>query len=258
VRKPFIIANWKLNKLAPEVRAFCEALPNALGEIKDGLQKQFQVGIAPQTLHLDLVQRLVLGQKIEVAAQNSANHIWGAFTGEVSPASLKEMGIVWTLLGHSERRHVYQESLSLVKERYKTAVQEKLGVVLCVGEKLEERESNKTFEIIEAQLAPLKEMLPSNEESLVIAYEPVWAIGTGKTATSQQAQEVHLFIRGWMAKNLKIDAQKVRVLYGGSVKPENSAELMACPDVDGLLVGSASLDVRVFAEIIRNGLRSRF
>ena len=250
-RKPLFIANWKMNKLHSEVAAFVPAF----SEATESFAGQCERVLAPTFVHLSELKKLVQGSKIEVAAQNCGASKSGAFTGEVSPVMLKDLGVKWVILGHSERRHVYKESDELVNGRLKAALEEGLTPVFCVGEKLEERKAGQTFSVIERQLQGVKGFSEASLKDLVIAYEPVWAIGTGENATPAQAQEVHAFIRLWLAKNISSTfANRARILYGGSVKAENSSQLMTMEDVDGLLVGGASLDPLSFGEIVKKGL----
>jgi triosephosphate isomerase len=245
-----------MNKKSRESTEFLSLFP---GLIQDLAATAYEVAIAPQMALIELVARQLLGKPIAVAAQNCGTARSGAFTGEVSPALLKELGVRWVILGHSERRHVFHEPDALVLARLKAAWEEGLKPVLCVGEQLADRKAGKAFEVVANQLGILRE--PGLEdgiwEDLVIAYEPVWAIGTGENATPQQAEEVQFFIREWLAKHFPGAANRVRVLYGGSVKAENAASLMSQPSVDGLLVGNASLDATTFAGVVRNGLMSR-
>jgi triosephosphate isomerase (TIM) len=257
-RTPIFAANWKMNKMVSEVEAYVSDLSKRLsaGPRKPG--KDYQVLVAPPATHLQTLVRVAAGKAIEPCAQNCGTEKAGAFTGEISPAVLKEIGCNWTLLGHSERRHVFKETDEMVAKRMKAALAEGLKVVLCVGEKIEERRAQRTFDVVGTQLYILKQLMTDNAwPSLVVAYEPVWAIGTGETATPEQAQEVHAFIRGWFSEQgWSRQAADLRLLYGGSVNPANSASLMEKSDVDGLLVGGASLDSGKFAELTLNGLGS--
>jgi len=252
-RKPLFIANWKMNKLSNEVSAFVSPFQEAI----QSLTKNCEVVLAPVSVYLSKLSELTRSTSIQVAAQNCGAAKSGAFTGEISPLMLKDLGVKWVILGHSERRHVFKEDDALVNARLKAALEEGLLPVFCVGEKLEERKSGQTFTVIERQLKGLKEISDNNLNGLTIAYEPVWAIGTGENATPAQAQEVHAFIRKWLSKNISSTfADRTRILYGGSVKADNSSQLMAMEDVDGLLVGGASLDPLSFGEIVKKGLNS--
>lgn len=182
-----------------------------------------------------------LPENVGVAAQNCYKVAKGAFTGEISPAMIKDLGCEWVILGHSERRHVFGESDQLISEKVGHALESGLKVIPCIGEKLDERESNRTEEVVFSQM---KALLPNIKDwtNVVIAYEPVWAIGTGKTASPEQAQDVHAKLRGWLKDNVSADvANSVRIIYGGSVSPSNCAELAKMGDIDGFLVGGASL-----------------
>lgn len=251
MRTPLFVANWKMNKTAADAREFFHSFPQ---KVRDLAGSQAEVAIAPQPLHLALALEVLKGTTIRVACQNSGTAAWGAYTGENSPVALKELGVEWTILGHSERRWVFHEDSKLIAARVKAALEAGLKPILCVGERLVDRKEGKTFTVLEEQLGILESVDPHR---LVIAYEPVWAIGTGETATPLQAQEAQAFIRQWVHDRFsEATAQKLRILYGGSAKADNAALLMAEPDVDGLLVGGASLDPLGFAELVRNGVRS--
>ncbi len=248
-RKPLIAGNWKMYltraeavKLASAVAASCKGLTDR------------EVMIAPAFTSLAAVNEAVAGTDapIRVAAQNVAWEEQGAYTGEISPPMLQDVGVDMVILGHSERRHVFGEDNALVNRRLVGALQFGLTPILCVGETLEEREQGNTFKTVEEQLSKgLQEVQVNQMQQVVLAYEPVWAIGTGKTATKEQAQEVHAFIRNALvALYEKTLADSVRILYGGSVKPENIDSLMAQPDIDGALVGGAALQAESFARII--------
>lgn len=210
--------------------------------------------VCPTYIVLPVVHDVLLESNIGLGAQNLFWEDSGAYTGEVSAPILKSIGVEYVIIGHSERRQYFGETDETVNKKIKAALNHELSPIVCVGEKLEERESDKTFEVIETQLrGGLKDFTSEEMEKIVLAYEPVWAIGTGKTATPEQAQEVHHFIRTVLEKMFDADvAQTVRIQYGGSVKPENSAELMSQPDIDGALVGGASLKADSFSEIIKN------
>jgi triosephosphate isomerase len=177
----------------------------------------------------------------------------GAYTGEISPVMLKETGVKRVMIGHSERRHIFGEDDNLIAHKVLSAFHHGIMPIVCIGEKLDERENNKTFEVIDTQLSKgLTELSEDFLKDIVIAYEPVWAIGTGMTATPAQAQDVHFFIRSWFEKKINLSvAKKIRILYGGSVTPDNIKSLMDCPDVDGALVGGASLKNDLFTKIIK-------
>jgi len=212
------------------------------------LDENTEVVISPPALYL-LLCREHLRKGIEVAAQNVFDRPNGAFTGEISTSQLKDSGITWALVGHSERRTVLGEKDDFIASKTKAALGEGLGVILCIGETLEQREANKTIDVVTAQLNAVASST-KDWSKIVIAYEPVWAIGTGKVATTEQAQEVHAEIRSWLSKTVSSDAaEKTRVIYGGSVSEKNCRELAKQPDIDGFLVGGASLKP-AFVDII--------
>jgi triosephosphate isomerase len=246
-RKPLIAGNWKMHLNRTEAVALAQAVAAASTGLTDR-----EVMVAPSYLSLAAVKEAVTDSPVRVAAQNVAWEEQGAFTGEVSPPMLQDVGADMVIIGHSERRHVFGEDDVMINRRLRGALQFGLSPILCVGETLEEREQEKTFTVIEEQLRQgLKDVQADQMEQVVVAYEPVWAIGTGKTATKEQAQEVHAFIRSTLAVLYeKTLADSVRILYGGSVKPENIDSLMAQPDVDGALVGGAALQAESFARII--------
>jgi triosephosphate isomerase len=230
-----IAGNWKLFKGTAETEVFCRALRNAdLGDV--------DVVVCPSFTSLVAAVGILAGTDVGVFAQNVHWAAEGAFTGEISTAMLRELGVYGTIVGHSERRQYFGETDETVAQRVRAALDAGLDVIACVGETESEREAGETEAVLERQLAVLEP-----DDKLVLAYEPVWAIGTGKTATPELAQEAHAFIKS------RLD---LPVLYGGSVKPENAAELCAQPDVDGALVGGASLDVESFATICRAASRS--
>jgi len=209
-----------------------------------------EVVCAPPTIYLDFCQNFA-ASNIQIAAQNCHDQPKGAFTGAISPEMVKDLNIPYVILGHSERRTVFNESNELIGEKVKRALEVGLKVILCVGEQLEEREANETMKVVVEQLQPAVAGI-KNWDDVVIAYEPVWAIGTGKTASPEQAQETHEQIRNWLKENVSESvAQGVRIMYGGSVKKANAAELAACPDIDGFLVGGASL-LPEFVDIINS------
>ncbi len=251
-RRPIFAANWKMNKTAREAKLYCAEF-SALGidpSIAD-------VVICPPFTALDSV-RTSLPQTIGVGAQNSSNHLSGAFTGEISIGMVAETGCSHVIVGHSERRALFNESPALLSEKLDRVIECGLHAIFCVGETLADREANLTQQVLLSQLQgslkPILSELSTRWTQLTIAYEPVWAIGTGKVATVDQAQDAHHFIRSTLSGLLGPQAGKgIRIQYGGSVKPDNVKELMAQPDIDGALVGGASLDPRSFYEIIKNG-----
>lgn len=236
-RKFFVGGNWKMNGS----KASVDELVKMLNE--KGRNPKTEVVVSPPAIYLAHV-REKLHKDIGVAAQNCYKVEKGAFTGEISPAMIKDVGCHWVILGHSERRHVLMESDAFIGEKVAHALASGLSLIPCIGEKLEEREANKTEEVCFRQMKAIADNIKNVADwsRVVIAYEPVWAIGTGKVATPAQAQEAHKSVRGWIEKHVSADVAKhVRILYGGSVTAENCAELARQPDVDGFLVGGASL-----------------
>ncbi|MCS7184999.1 MAG: triose-phosphate isomerase, partial [bacterium] len=211
------------------------------------------VVLAPTFTNLETVKRVIDGTKILLAAQNVCWEEKGAFTGEVSPIQLKDVGCDYVIIGHSERRNYFKESDEIINKKLKSVFLNSMVPILCIGEKLEERENNKTFEVLDEQISKALETIPEDWVSkMVIAYEPVWAIGTGRNATPFQAQEAHSFIRGRIRRMFSVDAADVvRIIYGGSITPENFMDIVRQPDVDGGLVGGASLDIEKFTKIIK-------
>ena len=221
---------------------------------------QVEVVLCPPFTALGRVGELLKGSPIQLGAQNVHWEAKGAFTGEISASMLKELGCRWCVIGHSERRQFFGESDSTVRRRVQTALANELQVILCVGETLQQRQAGKTWAVLESQLqGGLEGVEPKTAASrLVIAYEPVWAIGTGVNATAAQAQEVHTLIRNWLARRFApVVAQTVRIQYGGSVKADNAREILIEPDVDGALVGGASLDAKGFASIVQSAAAAK-
>ncbi|MBM4379755.1 MAG: triose-phosphate isomerase [Deltaproteobacteria bacterium] len=248
-RRPVVAGNWKMHKTAAEAQALARELRNALGVVRD----QVEVVLAPPFTALYPVGKALEDSNLYLAAQNCHAEAQGAFTGEVSAPMLKDVGCRYVILGHSERRQLFGETDEGVNRKVKAVFAAGLLPIVCVGETLQEREGGRTLEVVSRQLAGgLAGLDAAAAARAVIAYEPVWAIGTGKTATSAQAQEVHAHIRGWVAQAFgKEVAAAVRIQYGGSVKPDNAAELLGQPDVDGALVGGASLKAADFAAIVK-------
>ncbi|KAF2453631.1 Triosephosphate isomerase [Lineolata rhizophorae] len=243
-RKFFVGGNFKMNGTISSIKGIIDNLNNAK------LDPETEVVIAPPSAYL-LLAREHLRQGIEVAAQNVFDKPNGAFTGEISVEQLKDLGITWTLVGHSERRVLLQEEDSFVASKTKAAVDGGLGVILCCGESLEQREAGKTIDVVTSQLKAVADKV-SDWSKIVIAYEPIWAIGTGKVATTEQAQEVHAEIREWLKKEVSPEAaDNTRILYGGSVSDKNCVDLTKQPDIDGFLVGGASLKP-AFIDIINS------
>jgi triosephosphate isomerase (TIM) len=248
-RKYLMAANWKMNLSLDDARALIIAIKRTETDFNT-----VDVLIAPPFTALALAYELLAETDIFIAGQNMHWETGGAFTGEISPLMLKEAGCTHVILGHSERRSLFYESSAAVNKKAIAAINAKLTPIVCIGESLSEREDGKTFDIIKTQLNESLEDFRAHErihEELILAYEPVWAIGTGKTATPAQAQEVHSFIRNWVTENIGSDmAQDIRILYGGSVKPDNIKELMEQTDIDGALIGGASLKADSFISII--------
>ncbi|KAJ6228705.1 triosephosphate isomerase [Anaeramoeba flamelloides] len=243
-RKPFIGGNWKLNGS----KKFIAEMSKVFNEAELDSEK-VDVCIAPPFVYLETLRNALRKDWI-VSAQNCTEKPKGAFTAEISVGMLQDIGIDWVILGHSERRHIYKESHELIGEKTKKALENGMSVIFCIGETREEREKNLTNQVLIEQLAPIKDI--PDWSNIVIAYEPVWAIGTGLVATPAQAEEAHLFLRGWFSENISTDvSEKLRIIYGGSVKPQNSTELIKKPNVDGFLVGGASLQPG-FVEIVKN------
>ncbi len=249
MRKPIIAGNWKLNNTEKEAVDLVTALRNNLNNVTE-----VDIVVCPVFTVLPVVHDVLLESNIGLGAQNVFWEDSGAFTGEISAPLLKDIGVQYVIIGHSERRQYFGETDEMVNKRTKAALAHGLTPIVCVGEVLAQREENKTFDVIQTQCVGAFAGLTAAEmEKIVIAYEPVWAIGTGKTATPGQAQEIHKFIRGLLAKLYDENiSQTIRIQYGGSVKPENSAELMSQPDIDGALVGGASLKAEPFIGIIKN------
>lgn len=248
MRKPYIAGNWKMNMTPSEGAKFAADLAKAVKEANVDVR----VMIAPPYVTIPAVLEAVKGSSIIVAAQNMSDHTSGAYTGEIAPAMLKDLGVKTVILGHSERRSYYGESDEFINAKVLLAIKEAMEVVLCVGETLEEREGGKLEEVLSRQITVgLKNVVPEAMTAITIAYEPVWAIGTGKTATPEDADNAHAFIRSEVEKLYGKDiAEKLIIQYGGSVKADNVKALMAKKNIDGALVGGASLSVEKFLPII--------
>lgn len=248
-RTPMIAGNWKMNL---GVKESCD-LVKSIGEGVKG-KKDIDVLVAPPYINIPAVKEAIGSSDIILSAQNMHYEESGAYTGEIAPGMLVENSCTHVILGHSERRSLFGETSEIVNKKVAAAVQAGLIPVVCIGETIEEREAGKTFDIIRGQLEGSLEYFSSKGSipaSTILAYEPVWAIGTGLTATPEQAQEVHKFIRSWISENFDQEsADKIRILYGGSVKPGNAADLMSMADIDGALVGGASLKADSFLGII--------
>jgi triosephosphate isomerase len=247
-RLPFIAGNWKMNKTVREALDLVKQLKASISKVEG-----VEVAVAPPFTALYAVRKELEGSSIGLAAQNLFWEEKGAYTGEVSPPMLKEIGCQYVILGHSERRQVFGETDEAVNRKIRAALGQGLMVIFCIGETLKEREEGKTFSVIEKQaIGGLKGISREEMKRIVVAYEPVWAIGTGKTATPEQAEEIHRFIREKLGRLFSGEiAGGVRIQYGGSVTPENIKGLMNQEDIDGALVGGASLKADTFAKIVR-------
>ena len=250
MRKKFIGGNWKMNLDGSEAEALAKAMAQQSATAAD-----VDIAVFPPFVYLERVAKVLAGSKVQLGAQDVYFESKGAFTGEISVGMLKDVGCSCVLVGHSERRHVLMESDELINKKLHAALAGGLDVVLCVGEKLEQREAGQTNDINKTQLINgLKGVSAEQMSKITIAYEPVWAIGTGKTASKEQAQEVHAFVRSVLTAIFDGGiAEQVRIQYGGSVKPANAAELLGQKDVDGALVGGASLNADDFMAIINAG-----
>lgn len=234
--KKLLVGNWKMNKNGKECQEYLE-------EFTSKFTGKTDAWIAPQSLYV----KLVINSPLKAGIQNCSEHVEGAYTGEISPRTFKEMGGHFVILGHSERRQYFNETSKNLNAKVRTALNEGLAVIYCVGETLAEREANQTLSLIEDQIHQgLNDQSKATLENLIIAYEPVWAIGTGKTASPAQAQEVHAHIRQILKSKFPSFGDKTRILYGGSVKPDNVEELLGQKDIDGGLVGGASLKAKDF------------
>lgn len=251
MRRVIIAGNWKMYKTIPESIEMVNLLKRAVVDIDE-----IEIVVCPPFTSLSDVRELIIESNVKLGAQDCYWEKEGAFTGEVSCPMLKSAGCEYVIIGHSERRQYFGETNETVNKKAKAALKEGLKPIVCVGERIEERKAGKTFDVVKDHVTNSLAGLTKDEMlKVVIAYEPVWAIGTGLTATKEQAQEVHKYIRGLLAKIFDADtAAKVRIQYGGSVKPENIKELISQEDVDGALVGGASLKADSFSQIIKNCL----
>ncbi|HEX4262972.1 MAG TPA: triose-phosphate isomerase [Verrucomicrobiae bacterium] len=251
-RKLIIAGNWKMNKTVAEALDLVRGLKIELASVKE-----VDIVVCPPYTALSEVSKAILETKnIRLGAQNMSENNVGAFTGEIAAVMLKEFSVRYVILGHSERRMYQKETDALIAKKAAAVHAASLKPIVCVGETLTEREANEMEKVLDTQVrGSLAGLTKEQMAETVVAYEPVWAIGTGKTATTQQAQDAHAFIRGVLAKMFDDNvAKKVRIQYGGSVKPSNARELMSQLDVDGALVGGASLEARSFADIIKNSI----
>ena len=250
-RKLIIAGNWKMNKTVAEALTLVSDLKRDLAGVRE-----VDIVVAPPFTALSEVSKVILDSTIRLGAQNMSENNFGAFTGEICAGMLKEFSVRYVILGHSERRQFQKESDALIAKKAAAAHAASLKPIVCVGETLAEREGGLTEKVLKTQVrGSLAGLTKEQMIETVIAYEPVWAIGTGKTATTQQAQDAHAFIRKELVAMFDAEvAHRVRIQYGGSVKPNNAKELLSQPDVDGALVGGASLEARSFADIIKNSI----
>ncbi|MBI5248277.1 MAG: triose-phosphate isomerase [Desulfomonile tiedjei] len=252
MRKVIIAGNWKMHKTSAETRSYIKELSAVL----DGVNPDSEILAAPPFTSLAVAVEEAKGTRIGIAGQNLHWEDKGAFTGEISGPMLRELGCSHVIIGHSERRQYFGETDEKVNLKIAAAMNHSLIPIFCLGESLDERESGKTFDVVKRQLlGGIGDLRPLEPKNFVIAYEPVWAIGTGRTATPEQAQEVHAFLRKELSLLLGKDfANSVRILYGGSIKPDNASTLVSCEDIDGGLIGGASLKVQDFFGIIKEGI----
>lgn len=244
--KILIAGNWKMNKTASEAKVLVKEIVAACGA-----QTKVDVAVCPPFTALASASEALAGSTVKLGAQNVYTKASGAYTGEISTDMLKDVGCSCVILGHSERREYFKESDAFVNEKALVSLKAGLQVIICVGEKLEEREAGKTLDVVSTQtVGALKGMTEADAANVVIAYEPVWAIGTGKVATPAMAQEVHAAIRALLVKQFGEAGKGVRILYGGSMKPENASELLDQQDIDGGLIGGAALKAASFAELV--------
>jgi len=250
-RRLLIAGNWKMNKAADEAAELA-------GQIATDVGKTTEVGVAicPPFTALETVARAISESNVQLGAQNMHHEASGAFTGEVSASMLRQLFVNFVILGHSERRQYFHEDDAFINKKVLAALGSNLKPILCVGETLEQREAGETMDVVRSQvLGGLDGVEAKDTEALVIAYEPVWAIGTGKTATPDMAQEVHAGIRAILAGKYSEDtASKIRILYGGSMKPANADELLAMSDIDGGLLGGASLEAKSFIKLVQSAV----
>jgi triosephosphate isomerase len=254
MRRVFVAGNWKMNLSLRKARELAGTLKAEFGS-----EERVDLAVCPPFVYLEQVAQVVRGSRIRLGAQDVYLQEKGAFTGEISPGMLLDVGCTWTIVGHSERRHVIGETDELIAAKVKAAVGAGLGVILCVGELLEERKAGRTTQVVRTQVEKgLFGLSAAQMKGVVIAYEPVWAIGTGVNASPADANEVHGFIRGLLAEKFgRQIAEDTTIQYGGSVKPENTVELLSQPHVDGALVGGASLAADSFIGIVRNTIQAK-
>ena len=249
MRKKIVAGNWKMNTTLAEGVELAKGITEQVNDISKGVS----LIVAPPFTHLAIIAQMLKGTPVAVSAQNCADQPKGAFTGEVSAAMLKSVGCTYTILGHSERREYYGETSEKLVKKMALAFENGLKVIFCVGEKLEERNEGNHFDVVAAQISEvLFGLEPQQMKNVIVAYEPVWAIGTGVTATDEQAQEMHSYIRKTLAAHFGEEiAEETPILYGGSCKPSNAKKLFSCPDIDGGLIGGASLKAEDFIAIAK-------
>lgn len=249
MRKKIVAGNWKMNTTVPEGVALAKEV---VGEAAS-LSSEVKLIVGTPFTHLASVADVLAGSQVALSAQNCADEAKGAYTGEVSAKMLASLPVEYVILGHSERREYYGETNEKLVKKINLALAENIAPIYCVGEKLEEREAGKHFEVVGSQIKEVLFTLSAEQmKNVVIAYEPVWAIGTGKTATSEQAQEIHAFIRATLAEQFGALAEEITILYGGSCKPSNAKELFAQKDIDGGLIGGAALVADDFVAIAKS------
>lgn len=245
MRVKFFMANWKMHKTVKEALSYVKDFIPLVQNLNDR-----EIGISPTFLCIESLSNALKNTNIKLCAQNAFYENKGAYTGEISPAMLKDIGVEYVIIGHSERRKYFHETDEIINKKINACIKENLKVIFCIGETLEERQNNKTFEILKNQIKMgLKEI--NNPDALTVAYEPVWAIGTGVVASESQIEEAHLFVRNQLKEIYNNKADHIRILYGGSVTPENIKSIMAIENVDGVLVGGASLDPLKFSKIVK-------
>ncbi|MCM8819257.1 MAG: triose-phosphate isomerase [Candidatus Omnitrophica bacterium] len=253
MRKPLIVGNWKMHKTLNEAIALATAIKKEVAYLKN-----VDIVLCPPFTALNSVYNVIQETDIKLGAQDVFWEKEGAYTGEISPIMLKDCGCEYVIIGHSERRQYCSETDQIINKKIRAALEIGLSPICCVGESLEEREAKKTLEVINKQLTQcLANFKVEDVLGLVIAYEPVWAIGTGRNATAQQAEEVHKFIRDWFGENFSVNfSESLKILYGGSVKPTNIEELINQKDIDGVLVGGASIDATSFSQIVKKSIKN--
>jgi len=256
MRKIIIAGNWKMHKTLDEVTDFL----HKISEWEDAFQHKCEIGIFPPSIYITIALQQLQNNNIFVGAQNVHDEDFGAFTGEISPQMLSSVNCKYSIVGHSERRHIFGEKDDFLNKKVRSLLANDQKVVLCIGEKEEQREEGKTEEVLENQLSQdLKEIKDQHMKDIMLAYEPVWAIGTGKTATPNTAQAAHKFVRDWLTDNFTEEiARDTSIMYGGSVKPKNIESLIVEEDIDGALIGGASLNIESFAKVIELAEKKSF